>query len=152
MAIDHCILTHALALVVILLSFVFSLVLARSPTFIPVDGDVSLLRLHVRHDGVLLPAHRHRRVLLLPVVHQHHLLLHQGKQSVSSARGRATVRVMCLRTEKLSTLRPPKNHEYMPRSHTASRARPAAKSYMVVLLLYVVQLFGSKGRIIVPDP
>lgn len=44
-----------------------------------VDGGVSLLRLHVRHDGVLLPADGHRGILLLPVVHQPHLLLHQGK-------------------------------------------------------------------------
>ena len=46
---------------------------------VEVDGDVSVLRLHFRADRELLPSHGDGGLLLLPMVYQRHLLLHQGK-------------------------------------------------------------------------
>lgn len=48
------------------------------PLLPPVDGDFSVFRVHFRAGGEFFPSHRHRGVLLLPVVHQRHLLVHQG--------------------------------------------------------------------------
>lgn len=52
-----------------------------------VGGCFPVLRVHLREFCVLLPSHGHRGLLLLPVVHQRHLLIHQGKEEVVYHRG-----------------------------------------------------------------